>query len=69
MIGNDVSIAHGVSILTTEHRFDSVEIPIRDQGTRSLPTILGSDVWIGAGARISGGWPSVTAPSSRPEPW
>lgn len=54
-IGNDVSIAHGVSILTTEHVFSDTTVPIRDQGVVSHPTRIGSDVWIGAGARILAG--------------
>ena len=54
-IGSDVSIAHGVSILTTEHNFFDRAIPIRDQGVELRGTQIGSDVWIGAGARILAG--------------
>lgn len=54
-IGDDVSIAHGVSILSTEHVFADQNIPIRDQGLRSLPTQIESNVWIGAGVRILAG--------------
>lgn len=54
-IGDDVSIAHGVSVLTTEHRWTDVTLPIRDQGVSEEPVIIGSNVWIGAGARILGG--------------
>lgn len=54
-IGSDVSIAHGVSILSTEHRFEDRTLPIRDQGVTELPTTIGSDVWIGAGVRVLGG--------------
>lgn len=54
-IGDDVSIAHGVSILSTEHIFTDSDIPIRDQGLQSLPTRIESNVWIGAGVRILAG--------------
>lgn len=55
IIGTDVSIAHAVTIMSTEHRFDRSDIPIRDQGTIEKPVVIESDVWIGAGARILGG--------------
>lgn len=54
-IGNDVSIAHGVTIMSTEHIFDAPDVPTRDQGIREEPVRLGNDVWIGAGAKILGG--------------
>lgn len=54
-IGSDVSIAHSSSILSTEHVFESLELPIRDQGLIERKTIIGDDVWIGAGARILAG--------------
>jgi acetyltransferase-like isoleucine patch superfamily enzyme len=54
-IGDDVSIAHAVTIMSTEHRFDRNDIAIRDQGTIEKPVTIESDVWIGAGARILGG--------------
>ncbi|MHB1063507.1 MAG: acyltransferase [Georgenia sp.] len=54
-IGSDVSIAHGVSILTTEHVWGDSATPIRDQGTTVEPVVIENDVWIGAGARILGG--------------
>ena len=54
-IGNDVSIAHGTSILSFEHRFDSLEIPIKDQEVDYRPVSIGNDVWIGAKATIVAG--------------
>ncbi|WP_229660717.1 acyltransferase [Marmoricola endophyticus] len=54
-IGDDVSIAHAVSIMTTNHTWDSSDVPIRDQAVSEAPTRIGSDVWIGAGARVMAG--------------
>lgn len=54
-IGDDVSIAHSVSILTTEHRYDDPLVAIRDQGVSRHPTTIESNVWIGAGARVLAG--------------
>lgn len=55
VIGNDVSIAHSVTIMSTEHRFDDPARPIRDQEVDFLPVTVQDDVWIGAGARILAG--------------
>lgn len=54
-IGDDVSIAHSSSILSTSHIWDNLEIPIRDQGLTQAQTIIKDDVWIGAGVRILAG--------------
>lgn len=51
-IGNNVSIAHGATIMTESHRYDSLDIPIKDQGLLFKETIIESDVWIGAKATI-----------------
>ncbi len=54
-IGNDVSIAHGVSILTTEHDYAAPGVATRDAAVRHAAVTIGDDVWIGAGARILAG--------------
>lgn len=54
-IGNDVSIAHHTTILSTSHSWDSDTTPIRDQKTTNQPTKIHNNVWIGAGCRILGG--------------
>ncbi len=54
-IGNDVSIAHGATILTTEHDYTRSELMIRDAPVIEAAVVLGNDVWVGAGARILAG--------------
>ena len=56
-IGNDVAIARGCMIVSVNHRYDSVDVPIRYQGHvakclkyggASYGIIIEDDVWIGA---------------------
>lgn len=54
-IGDDVSIAHGVTIMTTEHKYTNKEVPIREQGFIFEEINIGSNVWIGAKATILAG--------------
>lgn len=55
LIGDNVSIAHSVTIMSTEHQFANDARPIREQGTYSASVTVGDDVWIGAGVRILAG--------------
>lgn len=54
-IGNDISIAEGASIFSVNHRFDDLNVPIKDQGIASLPVVIKDNVWIGSKATILGG--------------
>lgn len=54
-IGNDVSIAHSTSILTTNHTWTDENVPVRDQPVVCSPVEIGDDVWVGAGVRILAG--------------
>ena len=48
MIGKDVMMASEVIILTANHTFDRLDIPMRLQGARDVkPVRIGDDVWIG----------------------
>ena len=51
-IGDDVSIAHAVTILAVNHRYDSLDIPIKEQGIEEGETIIEDNVWIGAKVTI-----------------
>jgi acetyltransferase-like isoleucine patch superfamily enzyme len=53
-IGNDVSIGHATTILTSEHSF-SRPGPIKEQPVEHRPVSIGNDVWIGARVIILGG--------------
>ena len=54
-IGSDVSVAHGSSLLSFDHTYQTRDVPIRDQPLLKLPLTLGDDVWVGAGCRLLGG--------------
>lgn len=47
-IGEDCLIAEMVSIRDHDHRFDRLDIPIREQGAACAPVWIGRDVWLGA---------------------
>ena len=52
IIGDDVSIAHAVTILSVNHRYSELNIPIKDQGLEFKKTQIKSNVWVGAKASI-----------------
>lgn len=52
LIGNNVSIAHGSSILTFDHGWSDPELPIKYNPIALAPVTLSNDVWIGCGVRI-----------------
>ena len=54
-IGDDVSIAHNVSILSFEHDFSDVEVMIKDAPCIPKEIVIENNVWVGAGARILSG--------------
>lgn len=54
-IGNDVLIATGTTIVASNHSYDNLNIPIRNQGARSIGITIKDNVWIGAGAKILDG--------------
>jgi len=54
-IGDDCMIGANVSIIGSNYRYDSLDTPIRLQGSFSKGIKIGNNVWIGSGARILDG--------------
>jgi acetyltransferase-like isoleucine patch superfamily enzyme len=54
-IGDNVSIAHGSSILSSNHQWSDNKLPIRDNSGKSEPVYISDNVWIGCGCRIMAG--------------
>lgn len=54
-IGNDCLLGPNVTVLSENHIFSDSDSPIRTQGETRLRTVIGNDVWIGAGAVVLGG--------------
>ena len=55
-IGNDVMMGPEVVIVSANHEFSSLDVPIRLQGYQeSKPCIIGNDVWIGRRVMIMPG--------------
>lgn len=55
VIGRDCMISYAVHMRTDMHRYDSVGIPMKDQGCVEKDIIIGDDVWIGYGAQVMAG--------------
>lgn len=54
-IGNNVLIATQCVIISANHNFNRVDIPIREQGETRSKIIIEDDCWLGAGVRILSG--------------
>lgn len=54
-IGDNVSIAHRSTILSTSHNIPNNNSIIKHSGVSLKKTIIGNDVWIGAGVVITAG--------------
>jgi acetyltransferase-like isoleucine patch superfamily enzyme len=54
-IGDDTLISMHCRILSSNHAIPAPGVPIRSQPDILLPTEIGRDVWIGAGATVLGG--------------
>lgn len=51
-IGANCLFAPRVCVLDIDHRFDTRERPLRQQGYRTAPVVIGDDVWLGANAVV-----------------
>ncbi len=54
-IGDNVMIAGQCFIVASSHRFDQIDLPIKEQGHSSLGISIGDNVWVGAGCKILDG--------------
>lgn len=55
-IGDDVMMGADCLILTRNHKFEDISIPMRVQGyQKEQPVTIGDDVWIGSRVTILGG--------------
>lgn len=55
VIGADCLFGPNVTVLSENHRYASRSIPIRNQGEVRSRTVIGNDVWLGAGVIVLGG--------------
>lgn len=51
-IGDDVSIAHGVTIMSSSHSYSDPTVPIKEQPCLTDKVVINNNVWIGAKATI-----------------
>ncbi|WP_312764176.1 acyltransferase [Stutzerimonas balearica] len=54
-VGNNVSIAHGSSLISFNHTWDAADVPIKYNPIKEAPIVIEDDVWIGCGVRIMPG--------------
>ncbi|MEO3682794.1 acyltransferase [Shewanella vesiculosa] len=55
VIGDNVSIAHNSSLLSFEHTYDNIEMPIKYNPLELKKIEISNDVWIGCGVRVLAG--------------
>ena len=54
-IGNNVLIAGHCLIIPSNHKFNDINMPIREQGVTKKGIVIEDNVWIGSGCRILDG--------------
>lgn len=54
-IGADCLLGPNVTVVSENHVYTKMGVPIREQGEVRIPTRIGNDVWIGAGVVVLGG--------------
>lgn len=54
-IGDNVSIAHNSSLISFEHTYDKLEVPIKYNQLVLKEINIENDVWIGCGVRVLAG--------------
>ncbi len=51
-IGNNVRIGHRTSIVTSDHAYDDLSVPIHEQGLTHAEVVISDNVWIGCNVTI-----------------
>ena len=51
-IGDAAILADWIYVCDFDHRFDRLDVPIKDQGIVAAPTRIGADVWVGEKASV-----------------
>jgi acetyltransferase-like isoleucine patch superfamily enzyme len=54
-IGAATMVADWVYVADFDHRFDELDLPIKDQGIVKRPVRIGPDVWLGTKCTVTGG--------------
>ncbi len=54
-IGDNVIMGPDVKIYSRNHKFDRLDIPIKNQGKNYYTTKIGNDVWLGANVVVTAG--------------
>lgn len=54
-IGDNVLFASNVSIISSEHNYQDVSVPIMNQGSRVAPVEIGDDSWLGINVTVLSG--------------
>lgn len=54
-IGNNVSIAHGCSLVSFDHEWSDLSVPIKYNPIKVSAITIRDDVWVGCGVRILAG--------------
>lgn len=54
-VGDNVSIAHGSSLISFNHSWGRVELPIKYNPINEAPIVIEDDVWVGCGVRVMPG--------------
>ena len=55
LIGKNVIMGHHVSLHAENHKFDSIDLPIKEQGVTRRGITIGDDCWIGSNVTILDG--------------
>lgn len=52
VIGNKVRVGHRTSIITSDHVYDDIHVPIHEQRLTAMRVVIEDDVWIGCNVTI-----------------